>query len=248
MKRLFATALAIALLAVTPPAMQCLSHDDIVQQVAAGQLTWKTSEPAGWTGDHHMTTWTDFTTYIANGGSCVKPAGSAFALMSWSQMVASGCATNHTASQQTDTVAGSYSTVYYDSSYNSVSQLYTCLGPYGSDSYSGTPVTLPAGTVAPTSSGTQLALSLSGITWSGSTSLAVTLYNPSGSQVSGPWAVSSPNSTLTVPPYYAVGAAAGAWYWQITQSGGADGTCNDTYGASGGGMQVQWSATATFYE
>lgn len=235
---LAAAIIPIVALAV-PAANQCVSFADLINNQSAGGYTWKGSAPPS---SAKIVSWADFQTYV-NTQTC--SVTNASYMMTWGDVLA--CASTHTVSQQSQTFSGNYTTTSYSAQFNATTQIYICKGPYGSDAYTGTPINLPSGTAAPTSASTQLALSMSSIHWYGSTSLTVTLYNPSGVQVGGPWTVSSPTSTLS-ETYSAAGAPAGAWSWHIAQAGGSDGTCDPGTGAQGGGEQVQWSGTATFYE
>jgi hypothetical protein len=186
-----------------------------------------------------MANWTDFTTNVANTGSCAQPAGSANGLMNWSTMIA--CAVNHVVSQQSLSASGSYSGDHYTAT--KPNGIWICRSVTGTGPFV---VTLPAGTVAPTSGTTQLSLALSGIGYGGSTTLSAQLYNPSGVAVGSAFSTSSAN-----PPawtYSAAGAPAGAWHWQISSSGASGQTCDPDLGLQGSYDAASWSGTATYYQ
>lgn len=229
--------LTVTLASATPASNYCLSVADLIAN-QSGNYTWKTSAPAT---SQKLVSWGDFQGWVNTQACSVSNVNY---IMSWNDIIS--CSSSHTVAQQSLSVSGNYHTIYYTATYNASLQVYTCRGPFSSDGYTGTPITLPAGTVAPTSSSTQLALTLSNIAYYGSTSISVALLNPSGTQV---WSQANITaSSFTATPYFAAGAPAGAWQWQITQIGGSDGSCDSTNGPQGGRNQMTFSGTTTWYQ
>lgn len=231
-------AFALALLAATPAANQAIDFNTLNAN-QSGNFTWISSAPSG---SNRLITYSDYKTYVQNQTSTCTVTNNA-QIMTWSDVIS--CAQTHTASRQSESVSGNYHTITYTARFNSTTGLYTCVGPSGSDGYSGTPVTLPAGTVAPSSS-TPLSLTISSLTFPGtSTSIVIQLKDPSGTV-----RFTSPN--VSSAPYtatYTTAGAAGAWTWTITQNGGSDGACDSTNGVTNfGGTQVTWSGSASWYE
>lgn len=229
---------ATALTFAAPASNQAIDFNTLIAN-QSGNFTWISSAPSG---SAKLITYADYKTYVANQTTtCTVPSLASNYVMTWADVIA--CASSHTASQQSEGISGNYSTIYYTAQYNSKLGNYACIGPNGSDTYTGTPIALPAGTVAPTSAN-PIRLYLSSITYPGSTTqLSVQLKNPSGSVVNT-WTTTT--STLDTGNW--TSGAAGAWSWVISQTGGTEGTCNSTSGASGGGTQVQWSGTAYWYQ
>lgn len=233
-------AVAIALIAATPPSNQCPSYNDLIAN-QSGNFTWSGTPPSA---SPELVTYARYKALVANTPAAPCPAGIPDnEEVTWSVVIS--CAQTHTASQQSESVNGGYSTSVYNAKINPVSGTFTCNGPFGTNGYSGTPITLPAGTVAPTSASTELSLTLSSITYSGSTQIQIVLDNPSGSQVAGPYSTSGGSISES---YYAAGAPAGTYSWVITQTGGTAGTCDPTDGAQGGGTQMTFSGTAFWYQ
>jgi len=234
-------AIVVVLIATVPAANRAIDYTTLVAN-QSGNFTWATTAP---TGSSQLVTAARYRALVVNAtpGSCPLVGATGSRIVDWNAVVS--CASSHTASLQSEGVSGNYSTIYYTSTFDSGTGEYICHGPFGSDSYSGSPITLPAGTVAPSGS-TPLALTLSSITYPGSTSITVQLKNPAGTAVQT-WSTISTSSWSS--GNYTTAGAAGAWSWVITDNGGSgDGTCDPGTGASGGGTQMTFSGTATWYQ
>ena|GEM_PF-4256958 len=232
-----ALAALIALIATTPASNQAIDYTTLIGN-QSGNFTWATTAP---TGSNQLVTAARYRALVAQ-TACPYSSATGSQIVNWNFVIA--CASSHTPSLQSEGVSGGYSTVYYTATYHSVGNFYSCSGPNGSDAYSGTPITLPAGTVAPTTSGTELSINLTSVTVASRVTAYVSLVNPSGVTKLGPTVISGSYSNT----YSAAGAPAGAWSWSITQSGATDGSCDSTSGASGGGTQMSFSGTASWYQ
>lgn len=92
-------------------------------------------------------------------------------------------------------------------------------------------------TVAPTTTGTQLSISFTGVSFSNETLMHISLYNPSSTLVTS-FTSSSSSPTFS---YHSAGAPAGAWYWVVSENGRGTMTCDSVGGASGSEADVSWT-------
>jgi hypothetical protein len=85
MKRILAIALAVVLIASTgQTSNQALSHQDVIDNVAAGNLIWISGQPGGWSGSNQLTTRAEFVANVKNSGSC---PGSSAQILAYGDMV-----------------------------------------------------------------------------------------------------------------------------------------------------------------
>lgn len=234
-----AVSMTIVLVAATGQATnQMLSEQDLVDNVNASNLKWSGSAIAGST---KMVTYSEFTTYISNNGSC---GGSSNQLMPYSAMTACRVL----ASAHSVTIASGNSTDNWACTTDQVTLTTSCSQTTPPNTV--TVATLSSSTNAPTNSSSPVSISLTGLTYSagcgGAPSLTVALYNSAGTNV---YSGNATASTFSYS-YYAAGASAGTYTWKVTENdtatAGKAGSCAAFDGGADGSYSaaVHWTGTS----
>lgn len=245
-KFLFALVALVALLATTPASNQAIDINTLIAN-ESGNFTWATTAPTSApSGSSSLVNWARYKTIVAytTASPCPYATATGSLVVNWNAVIA--CASTHTPSLQTQSVSASYQAGFYSAMYDIHSGVWTCGSVTGNTGYSGTPIYLPAGTVAPTTTGTELSISLTSITLASGVSATISLLNPSGATKLGPTGLSSGGTYSNT--YYATGAPAGAWEWTITYTGGTPPSCNSSTGPSGGGFYFTASGSVGWYQ
>ncbi len=229
-------ALAVLLLATTPAANQAIDFTTLVAN-QSGNFTWVSSAPSS---SNRLITYSDYKTYVANTTTGCTVSNTA-QIMTWDDVIS--CASVHTPTLQSGGVAASYNAGIYSTTYNPAVHAFSCGSLTGNTGYSGTPIVLPAGMVSPGASN-PTAISLTSVTVASGVTAYVTLYNPAGTAVTGPFAISG----STYSQSYSGGGAAGSWTWEITYSGGTAPRCITVSGPSGGGQYFSASGSVSWYQ
>jgi hypothetical protein len=224
--------------AAVPQSNQAVDINSLIANMS-GNFTWASTAPTSApTGQSHLVSYAQYKSLVVNttASPCPYATATGSTIMTWSTVIS--CASTHTASMQTETVSFSESGGSLTESINPITHVVTCTGVTGAGT-TGTPIVLPAGTVAPSSS-TPISISISGFAVGSGVSATIDLLSPSGGSV---LAQSLGGSTFTRS--FTGSGVAGSWEWEITETGGVDASCPSTAGT---GTFFSGTATVTWFQ